>query len=126
MFAVAFAAVRERWFGRGDWSRMATAENLLSLVRERLTPLYGSRLKGVVLYGSVARGEEGPDSDIDLLVLLDSVAGYGREVRQCLSALFDLSQELGRRISPKPVVYDDYRRGTCPLYRTARREGVVA
>jgi uncharacterized protein len=27
----------------------------------------------VILFGSVARGEEGPDSDLDLLVVLDSV-----------------------------------------------------
>ena len=27
----------------------------------------------VILFGSVARGEDGPDSDLDLLVVLDSV-----------------------------------------------------
>ena len=105
---------------------MDSTEDLLGLVRERLILLYGPRLKGIVLYGSVARGEANADSDVDLLVLLDSVAGYGLEVKRCIAALFDLSQELGRRISPKPVAYDDFERGGCPLYRAARREGVVA
>lgn len=31
---------------------------------------YGTRLAGVVLCGSAARGEAGPESDLDLLVLL--------------------------------------------------------
>lgn len=32
---------------------------------------YGPRLKGVVLYGSTARNQAVPSSDIDLLVLLE-------------------------------------------------------
>jgi predicted nucleotidyltransferase len=33
----------------------------------------------IVLFGSVARGDEGPDSDIDLLVVLDRLEPADRE-----------------------------------------------
>jgi predicted nucleotidyltransferase len=34
----------------------------------------------VILFGSVARGDDGPDSDIDLVVVLDKVEGRRHEV----------------------------------------------
>ena len=49
---------------------------------EALSRLYGSRLKGVILYGSMARGGASPGSDIDLLVLLSPPFDYFAEMRQ--------------------------------------------
>ena len=43
---------------------------LLPRVHSRLEAHYGTRLAGVVLYGSVARRREEPESDVDLLILL--------------------------------------------------------
>ena len=43
---------------------------------------YGARLRGVVLYGSEARGEATPTSDIDVLVLLDGPVRFGEELRR--------------------------------------------
>ena len=33
--------------------------------------IYGSHLRKVILYGSYARGDSRPDSDIDLMILID-------------------------------------------------------
>jgi predicted nucleotidyltransferase len=44
-----------------------SARRFTDLVRERL----GRKLRAVVLYGSVARGEAHEDSDVDLLVVTD-------------------------------------------------------
>ncbi len=43
----------------------AAAERYAALLEEHL----GDRLVSVVLFGSVARGEAGPDSDVDLLIV---------------------------------------------------------
>ena len=43
---------------------------LLARIKSCLQAVYGDRLRGVVLYGSEARGEATPDSDVDILVLL--------------------------------------------------------
>jgi uncharacterized protein len=79
----------------------------------------------VILFGSVARGEAGPDSDIDLLVVLDDDApkeklSYraGMEARRPYMSPADVT----------PCREDTYRRfskivGTLPY--VARTEGVV-
>ncbi len=99
---------------------------LLKTIRERLERAHGQRLRGVVLYGSEARGEAGRDSDVDILVLLDEPVDYGADLEKNLDALYPLSLELGRRISAKPVSARQYETVDCPLYREAHREGVAA
>jgi len=99
---------------------------LLAEVKRRLTAAHGDRLRGVVLYGSEARGQAREDSDIDLLVLLADPIVYGRDLEANLDALYPLARDLGRRISAKPVSATEYETADCPLYRTARREGIAA
>ena len=46
-------------------------QTILAATKKGLQKLYGPRLKGLVLYGSYARGEATADSDIDVAVILD-------------------------------------------------------
>ena len=99
---------------------------LLKTIRSALEGMYGRRLRGVLLYGSEARGEACADSDIDVLVLLDRVSDYGQEVQRCLDVLYPLSLKLERSISPTPVAAEEYETLDCPLYRRVHREGIAA
>jgi predicted nucleotidyltransferase len=78
------------------------------------------------LYGSEARGEARADSNIDVLVLLDQVSDYTKEVRRCLNVLYPLSLKLERGISPTPVAAEEYETLNCPLYRRVHEEGITA
>jgi uncharacterized protein len=62
---------------------------LVELQRE-LQRMYGERLVKAVLYGSHARGAAGPESDVDVLVVLkDPVDDYW-EIRRLVSLSMDL------------------------------------
>jgi len=79
----------------------------------------------VILYGSIARGQAAPDSDIDLLVLLEAPLDYFTELRQLVDVLYPMQLESERLISAKPVLFNDFEMGTVSLYRNARRDGVA-
>jgi len=52
-------------------NQTAFADPMLGRLKRELQGLYGPRLKRVLLYGSRARGDHQPDSDYDVLVVLE-------------------------------------------------------
>jgi len=103
------------------------APALLDELRDRLSRAYGERLNSVVLFGSEARGQAGPESDIDLIVVLDGLMGdYGEELERGVNAVYPVALRLGRRVSVKPLARQEYEHGDTPLLREVRRSGVAA
>lgn len=101
-------------------------KKFLDEAKQRLQQVHGSRLRGVVLFGSEARGEATGQSDIDLLVLLSGPIDLAQDLERNLTALYPLSLRLSRRISAKPIAFETYENEDCPLFRAARREGIAA
>ena len=54
-------------------------KTILAKLRSHFEQLYGDRLTQMVLYGSQARGDADPDSDIDVLVVLKGQVNPGEE-----------------------------------------------
>lgn len=86
---------------------------------------YGSQFKGLVLYGSVARNQAGPMSDIDLLVLLNKPFDYFYELWRIIDLLYPIQLDTDQLISAKPAPLDEFESGSIQLYRSAKREGVL-
>jgi uncharacterized protein len=78
-----------------------TQTELLQRIKERLQALYGARFRGLVLFGSVARGDARKDSDIDLLCLLDGPVSLWREIQNTTRAVYNLAlAQVGIKIAP--------------------------
>lgn len=85
---------------------------------------YGPRFRGLVLFGSAARGEATAGSDIDMLVLMAEPFDYLRELREIIDLLYPIQLDCEQLISAKPASQQDFEGGTVQLYRNAKREGV--
>jgi predicted nucleotidyltransferase len=107
-----------------DMAKSFDTSTLLACIKSRLQAVYGDRLRGVVLYGSTARGEATPDSDVDILVLLTGPVALGRDLRTIIAALYPLQLEMGRILEAFPVDEADYLRGEYAWYRNAQKDGL--
>jgi uncharacterized protein len=75
--------------------------NLLADLKRRLERRFGDRFVALYLFGSRARGDHEPDSDVDVAVILDQEMprSYGAK-RQLLDDTYELMLETGHYIQP--------------------------
>lgn len=102
-----------------------TVTEVLKRCKTVLESHYDSQFKGLILYGSMARNQASPASDIDLLVLLGQPFDYFRELRRVIELLYPIQLESDQLISAKPAPLDDFEHGRIQLYRNVKREGVL-
>ena len=95
-------------------------------VRAGLEAIYGRRLRRVYLYGSAARDELTPDSDIDIAVVLDEVADSFSEHERIGQFGSDISLEYDTLVSFLFVSEDDLQTGRFAVHRFINEEGIPA
>ena len=98
-------------------------KTILSELRARFEALYGPRLVRMVLYGSQARGDAEPGSDIDVLVVLQGAVDPSEEIQRTLDDTVRLSYAYGESIMCVFVSADEYAQERSPLLLNVRREG---
>lgn len=92
-------------------------------VTRDLRLLYGERLRKVVLYGSWARGDAHPESDIDLLVVLDRFDSSWKEHERMSDILYRHSLDNDTVVSVLVVNEHDYAVAQRPVLIRVRVEG---
>ncbi len=103
-------------------------KKMLIEVAESLLHVYGNKLRTVVLYGSVARGTQADDSDIDIMILID---GNSDELRKYDDKLSDVSTEFSLKylkvLSIMDISYQEYEdwKNISPFYKNVSKEGVI-
>ncbi|MDO9707593.1 nucleotidyltransferase family protein [Paracraurococcus lichenis] len=104
---------------------MTPAEDpVLQRLRQALEAEYGPRLERVVLFGSRARGEAGPESDYDVAVFLRDMRDWWDEAGRLARLQVSLMEEFDAFIELLPR-----RAGTLaersPLMHEIRRDGIA-
>jgi predicted nucleotidyltransferase len=114
---------------------------ILEQLKQDLTTLYGDRLRHLTLFGSQARGDSDPDSDIDVLVVLrsrrvpeeespnsgstESPINPGEEIKRTGKIVADLSLQHDVVISCLFMDETQYQTRNSALLRNIRNEGVL-
>jgi predicted nucleotidyltransferase len=84
----------------------AEEEKAVAEIKQKVLKLAGSRLKGFYLFGSKARGDYDPESDVDLAILIE---GLDRETKKAIIDIaVDVELEHGVVISPLVLSREDF------------------
>ena len=75
--------------------------DLLAELKRRLERRFGDRFVALYLFGSRARGDHDPDSDVDVAVILDQTPPHPYEAKEeILDDTYELMLETGYYIQP--------------------------
>lgn len=95
---------------------------------EKLREIYGDHLQSVILYGSYARGDFRPDSDVDIMILIDLTDMEIKKFRHQLSAItYDFNEKYDLDIKPLAKSDAHFKKWlrAYPFYTNVKREGVT-
>lgn len=98
---------------------------VLGQLKAELKSTYGTRLVHVILFGSQARGDAKPRSDIDVVVVLEGVVEPGKEIARTGKIISMLSLRYDAVVSCIFVSADRYSKEQTPLLLNVRSEGVI-
>ena len=99
--------------------------HILTAFRHGLEELYGPRLVEVVLFGSQARNDAAPDSDIDVMVVLRGAVDSNMEISRVSPLASGLSLMHDVVISCVFISAAGFLRDKSPLMLNIRRAGVL-
>jgi predicted nucleotidyltransferase len=101
------------------------ALQIAAKAREGLEKIYAKRLRGVYLYGSAARGQLTPDSDIDIAIILDEITDRFAEHERTGDLGSQISLEYNTLVSFLFVSEADYQKGRFAIHRRIKEEGIL-
>jgi len=99
----------------------------LGLFAERAREILGPKLLELRLFGSEARGEAGPDSDLDVLVVVQPDTERTILEDRVIDIAFDVNLEFGLYISPRvvtPGILNDPVWRETPFFKNVVRESI--
>lgn len=94
-------------------------------IKQALDGAFGIRFKKAILYGSEAKGTASPDSDVDILLVLEGPIDLGRDLGTAIEALYPLQLEILRPIHLTPVDEMLFSKAIFAIHRNALAEGIT-
>lgn len=99
-------------------------QKVLKKLKKELLHIYGEQLDSIILYGSRARSDARPDSDIDILLVIKGDFNYIELLKRSDDLAATLSLENDIVISRAFVSEKDYKERQTPFLMNVRREGI--
>lgn len=99
---------------------------LMKELKAGLVLIYGDRLKAVYLYGSYARGDFRPGSDVDVMILLKDYKSYWDELNRISYLASDVSLEHDVTVSCLIMKEMQWKQSDMPVLRNIHKEGLPA
>lgn len=99
---------------------------ILDELKVNLRALYGGRWKGVFLFGSYARQQAEAESDMGVLIVLDQVDHYSREIARTSETIAGLSLQHGIALSRVFASEAQWREDQTLFFLNVREEAVPA
>lgn len=97
---------------------------VLDEAQATLQRIYGSRLQRLILFGSHARGGARPESDVDLLVVLEGPVDILEEARRTSGVAMRAAAEHDVALSFLHLSDEEFADRRRPLVRSIRKEGI--
>jgi predicted nucleotidyltransferase len=98
---------------------------ILADLRSRIERVYGSRLERLILFGSQARRDAMPESDIDVLIVLSGEVRPGLEIARTGAIIAALSLHYDVVISSSFIAAERYRGERSPFLLNVQRDGIA-
>ena len=95
---------------------------------EKLKEMYKDKLCKIILYGSYARGDYKEESDVDLMILLNTDEAETRnKVKEVVFTTYDFNMDNDIDIEPvvESVAFFNTWNDVHPFYRNVKKEGII-
>ena len=101
-------------------------ERIFQQLIPEMVEIYGDLLVSIILYGSVAKGTQTDESDIDIAVMLKSKENEEMKDRMT-DIIVDLELEYNKVLSVLRIDYEKFKiwEDTMPFYKNMKEDGIV-
>jgi len=97
---------------------------ILAQLRREFSSILGDRLEALYLYGSQARGDARPDSDIDVLAVIRGEFNYADLIDRTSKTVSEISLDHNVVVSRAFMSHERFVQDQTPFLLNVRREAV--
>lgn len=99
-------------------------QEILNEVKLGLESIFTKRLNKIILFGSYARNDSTVESDIDLMVILDSIIDIRADKNNSNEIVFPLSLKHDKLISIVLISEETFNQANSTLLMNIQKEGI--